>query len=157
MNFEPVHDFYDPELLDEYKLLKEAFWIVIGDGAKSGQEYLDKALYGYYRKKIMEREPTTTPSGHWKVPEKALAPDWPYNVGCMQYVSCDKQESKVDHPSHYNTGNIEVIEVIEDWDLNFNLGNAVKYIGRAKHKGKWREDLEKAIWYIRRELGEVDG
>lgn len=58
----------------------------------------------------------------------------------------------VNHPAHYNTGNIEVIDAIEDWGLGFSLGNAVKYIARADHKGKPVEDLEKAVWYIRREI-----
>ena len=63
-------------------------------------------------------------------------------------------EEKVDHPSHYNAGRIEVIDFIEDQNLNFHLGNAVKYISRAGKKDpkKFREDLEKAIWYLNREL-----
>ena len=60
--------------------------------------------------------------------------------------------SVVNHPNHYNVGKIEVIDAIEDWGLNFNLGNAVKYIARADHKGKPIEDLEKARWYIEREI-----
>lgn len=58
----------------------------------------------------------------------------------------------VNHPSHYNAGKYEVIDVIEDWSLGFNLGNAVKYIARADHKGDAVTDLEKAEWYIRREI-----
>jgi hypothetical protein len=61
--------------------------------------------------------------------------------------------SNVDHPAHYNTGKFEVIDVIEDWKLNFNLGNVVKYISRADHKGKALEDLKKAAWYLQREIG----
>ena len=63
-------------------------------------------------------------------------------------------EEKVNHPSHYNAGKIEVIDFIEDQNLNFNLGNAVKYISRAGKKDpeKFREDLEKAVWYLNREL-----
>lgn len=62
----------------------------------------------------------------------------------------------VDHPAHYNIGTIEVITVIEDWKLGFNLGNAVKYIARAGHKSADpKEDLSKALWYLRREIGEV--
>ena len=59
---------------------------------------------------------------------------------------------KVNHPGHYNVGRIEVIEVIEDWKLNFNLGNAIKYIGRCEHKNNKEEDIKKAIWYLEREL-----
>ena len=64
------------------------------------------------------------------------------------------EEERVNHPSHYNAGRIEVIDFIEDQNLNFNLGNAVKYISRAgkKDPAKFREDLEKAIWYLNREL-----
>ena len=58
----------------------------------------------------------------------------------------------VDHPSHYNSGKFETIEVIEDWNLGFCLGNAVKYISRACHKGSETEDLKKAIWYINRHI-----
>ena len=58
----------------------------------------------------------------------------------------------IDHPSHYNTGKIEVIDAIEDWKLNFSRGNAVKYIARAGHKGDEIEDLKKAAWYIEREI-----
>lgn len=64
--------------------------------------------------------------------------------------------SKVDHPSHYNMGSIEVIDAIEDWGLNFSLGNAVKYIARAQYKGAMKEDLEKAIWYLQREIDMLD-
>lgn len=62
--------------------------------------------------------------------------------------------SNVTHPTHYNSGKIEVIEAIEDWNLNFHRGNAVKYTARAgkKDKAKEIEDLEKAIWYLNREV-----
>lgn len=60
----------------------------------------------------------------------------------------------VNHPTHYNSGKIEVIEALEDWGLGFHLGNAVKYVARAgkKDPAKTVEDLEKAIWYIRRKI-----
>jgi len=56
------------------------------------------------------------------------------------------------HADHYRKLKPEPITVIEDWNLNFNLGNALKYIARANHKGTKHADLEKAIWYIQREL-----
>lgn len=58
--------------------------------------------------------------------------------------------SGVDHPQHYNTGKIEVIDAIEDWKLGFNDGNAVKYIARHAHKGTPLQDIDKAIWYLNR-------
>jgi hypothetical protein len=60
------------------------------------------------------------------------------------------KKEAVDHPSHYNTGKYEVIDVIEDWDLGFNTGNAVKYIARHSHKGEAIQDIDKAIWYLQR-------
>lgn len=58
----------------------------------------------------------------------------------------------VNHPSHYNAGKIEVIEFLEDQKLDPHEFCAVKYITRAKHKGRQIQDLEKAIWYIRRKI-----
>lgn len=64
---------------------------------------------------------------------------------------------KVNHPSHYNTGKIEVIDAILDWKLNFCLGNAIKYIARCEHKNNKEEDLKKAIWYIQKEIENMKG
>ena len=63
-------------------------------------------------------------------------------------------EDKVNHPSHYTSGKIEVIDFIEDQKFNYHRGNAIKYICRAgkKDKSKEVEDLEKAIWYLQREI-----
>jgi len=58
----------------------------------------------------------------------------------------------VNHPAHYNKGRYEAINVIEDWGLGFNDGNAVKYISRHRHKEHPVEDLKKAWWYLTREL-----
>ena len=58
----------------------------------------------------------------------------------------------VNHPPHYNQGQYETIDVIEDWDLDFNCGNAIKYISRHMHKGTPIRDIEKAIWYLNRRL-----
>lgn len=69
-----------------------------------------------------------------------------------RYCKLIPQQNNVDHPNHYNQGKIEVIDYIEDKGFNFNLGNAIKYISRCEHKGKKKEDLEKAIWYIKREI-----
>ena len=65
----------------------------------------------------------------------------------------EKPNSMVIHPKHYNMGKYEVIDVIEDFGLNFNLGNVVKYIARAEYKGNRQQDLEKALFYLEREIG----
>lgn len=64
-------------------------------------------------------------------------------------------DEKVDHPSHYNTGKIEVIDFIEDQKLGFHEGNVVKYVARAKHKGTELEDLRKAAWYLNRAIEQL--
>ena len=57
---------------------------------------------------------------------------------------------KVNHPDHYNSGQYEVMDVIEDagFGEDFCLGNALKYILRAKHKENYIEDIKKAHWYL---------
>lgn len=69
-------------------------------------------------------------------------------------------EDKINHPSHYTVGKIEVIDFIDDKDFNFNLGNVIKYVSRAGKKkssgksleAKALEDLKKARWYLDREI-----
>ena len=58
----------------------------------------------------------------------------------------------INHPPHYKIGGMETIEFIEAKGLGYNLGNVVKYIARADHKGLRKENLEKAKWYLEREL-----
>jgi len=58
----------------------------------------------------------------------------------------------VNHPAHYTMGGVEVIDAIEAWGLGYCLGNAVKYVARANHKGAFVQDLKKAVWYLEREL-----
>lgn len=58
----------------------------------------------------------------------------------------------VNHPPHYKTGGIETIDFIEAKGLNYRLGNVIKYITRAEHKGNRKEDLQKALWYLQREI-----
>ena len=70
-----------------------------------------------------------------------------------------EEKEMIDHPSHYNMGKYEAIDVIEDWQLNFNLGNTIKYISRAGHKDKDKtiEDFKKSLWYLQREINNLEG
>lgn len=65
----------------------------------------------------------------------------------------EKIEDPVNHPSHYTFGKFEVIEVLEDWfpqdPLLWQVG---KYISRAGHKGNMKQDLEKAMFYLKRKI-----
>lgn len=64
----------------------------------------------------------------------------------------------VNHPTHYGgkENQYEAIKVIEAWELGFNLGNTIKYISRAGKKGNRKEDLQKALWYLEREINKSD-
>lgn len=72
--------------------------------------------------------------------------------------------NNVEHPSHYNSGKIEVIDFISDQKLDFALGNVVKYISRAGKKteqgktmlAKKLEDLKKAEFYLQYEIKELE-
>lgn len=75
----------------------------------------------------------------WKPPEVSPVPDL------------------VNHPAHYKVGGIETIDFIEAKSLGYNLGNVVKYITRADHKGNKYEDLCKARWYLNREIAKQTG
>lgn len=61
-------------------------------------------------------------------------------------------------PDYYKAKGVETIDVIEAFDLNFNLGNVVKYVLRAgKKQGEEKEkDLNKALFYISREIKRED-
>ena len=81
--------------------------------------------------------------------------DLPVTLGEINALAGVTAEA-VDHPEHYNQGAFETIDVIEDWGLNFNVGNALNYIRRYGHKGNPKGDLRKAIWYLERELKSLD-
>lgn len=66
------------------------------------------------------------------------------------------QPDLVNHPSHYQGKRFESIDIIEDFELGFHLGNAIKYILRAGKKGNKVQDLKKAIWYLERECRKVE-
>jgi len=62
----------------------------------------------------------------------------------------------VNHPPHYKAGGIETIDFIEAKALGYHLGNVVKYVSRADHKGNKLEDLKKAQWYLSRAIEKLE-
>lgn len=66
--------------------------------------------------------------------------------------------SSIDHPDHYGGQDnpYEAIKVVEAWNLDFYLGNVVKYISRAGKKGDELEDLKKARWYLDRKIARME-
>jgi iron-sulfur cluster repair protein YtfE (RIC family) len=67
-------------------------------------------------------------------------------------------KENVSHPEHYGGKDnpYEAIKVIEAWDLDFCLGNVVKYISRAGKKNNTIEDLKKAQWYLNRKINQME-
>lgn len=80
------------------------------------------------------------------------------DLGCIERAAMilthvpDPVPDPVSHPAHYTAYPVEVIQLTEH--MNFCRGNAVKYVARAglKDKSKEVEDLEKAVWYLNREI-----
>jgi hypothetical protein len=70
----------------------------------------------------------------------------------MQIEMFEPKPDAVNHPAHYKVGGIETIDFIEAKKLGYNLGNVVKYLTRADHKGNRLQDLRKAQWYLEREI-----
>lgn len=68
----------------------------------------------------------------------------------------------VNSPRHYNAGNIETIDYIEQVtssypaEIAFSIGNVIKYVSRSPHKNGF-EDLKKAKWYLERAINELEG
>ena len=94
---------------------------------------------------------TVTEASQWDVSVKfdngTRLTALPTNVELVERAISEQ----VDHPPHYTwLGGIEVIDITEQ--LSFTLGNVIKYVLRADHKGKPIEDLEKAQWYLAREI-----
>jgi len=95
---------------------------------------------GKYRWKRVATASTVNPRGH-----EVMTP----------ITMHEPKSDPVYHPAHYKVGGIETIDFIEAKKLNYNLGNVVKYVSRADHKGERLENLEKARWYLDREIGSL--
>lgn len=74
----------------------------------------------------------------------------------MKELKKQQQTDMVNHPAHYTSGNIEVWDFIIDQDLNYCLGNAVKYISRADKKDDAIQDINKAINFLKREIKRLE-
>ena len=86
-----------------------------------------------------------------------IGTDMTKNSDIYPVIIEDKDEENVNHPIHYGGKDdiYEAIKVIEAWDLSFNLGNVVKYISRAGKKDAIIQELEKAQFYLNREISNL--
>ena len=116
----------------------------------------------FYMQNERSRNPCNVCEGYNKYVNRNIYIHQPDTITIKEWDDADafvfkelEKELKTDNinsPKHYTAGKYEVIDVIEDWGLNFRLANTVKYIARHKHKGHPLEDLEKALWYLQREV-----
>jgi hypothetical protein len=79
-------------------------------------------------------------------------PEITYSDFIASLQPIEPQPDMVNHPKHYNVDGYEVIDIIDAFKLNFNMGNALKYLLRADRKGNKLQDLKKALWYLQREI-----
>lgn len=104
------------------------------------------------QKEKAQKVPMTALSPKLKLPPKLASR--PIRIQLIKPRGSGKQDN-VNHPPHYKVGGIEVIDFIEAKKFNYNLGNVIKYVSRADHKGNRLEDLKKARWYLDREIGSL--
>ena len=90
------------------------------------------------------------PDGTWKHKIRMQSAEGIRNEIVMQHTP-----DVVNHPPHYKVGGIETIDFIESKNLDYHLGNVVKYVARAGHKDNKKQDLEKAKWYLERALSKL--
>ena len=106
-----------------------------------------------YAKEHRDKETNDLYCDHKSIYKKEPDPFEPIEYIKKNMMNSDRQQlnkisNSVNHPPHYNSGKIEVIDAIVDWELDFIEGNVVKYVTRAKHKGDELGDLKKARWYL---------
>jgi hypothetical protein len=127
---------------------------VVADATGATAQYVHNIRYMDNKKQELLLPPILKTKNKWKFME-AVTSDTP--IADLAYeVSKGRSEQRiaelVDHPAHYKVGGIETIDFIDAKEFGYNLGNVVKYISRADHKGSHYEDLCKARWYLNREI-----
>ena len=148
------------------KNMPKKITITATEAAVANRLGISTVEYAKQKAKIL-KEPKRKPAEALPVPEAGdgFVYRW-VNTDALSEEAKDALASKlitmeepasdpVNHPAHYKTGGIETIDFIEAKKLNYNMGNAVKYISRAEHKGNKQQDLEKAVWYLNRELSRL--
>lgn len=105
---------------------------------------------------VAKQKPKLKSKARFNSPRSRLINDLFQMKKAMDEVDAEKklEQDLVNHPPHYKAGGIETIDFIEAKDLNYRLGNVVKYVSRAGRKpgSDPVKDLEKALWYLQREI-----
>ena len=111
-----------------------------------GISYVYTVMWTAKKKAKVKKTTLTLP----KAPMQGVTHNVPAQIEMFEPAS-----DPVNHPAHYKVGGIETIDFIEAKKLGYNLGNVVKYLTRADHKGNKLEDLRKAQWYLTREINSL--
>ena len=111
-----------------------------------GLSYVYTVMWTAKKKAKVKKTTLTLP----KAPMQGVTHNVP-----VQIEMFEPKPDPVNHPAHYKVGGIETIDFIEAKKLGYNLGNVVKYLTRADHKGNKLEDLRKAQWYLTREINSL--
>ena len=132
------------DLVSKFNMTKKSAYVQLSTLRK--ELGIVKGFDGKYRHKIRMQAPMEI-----KTPAKAgslVKTDDAPRIVAEHFGVADP----VNHPEHYKVGGIETIDFIEAKSLSYNLGNVVKYLTRADHKGNKLQDLQKAQWYLNREI-----
>ena len=120
----------------------------IAEVLNTGLQYVYTVMHNLKKKAIANKKAAIKKAvkGEWKTLSITTS-----NTP-MQVEMFEPKADPVNHPAHYKVGGIETIDFIEAKKLGYNLGNVVKYLTRADHKGNRLQDLRKAQWYLEREI-----
>lgn len=149
-------DILEQTTLEEAKNLEPGDVVVPLIGTEKGQRHCFEEVNAYGLVMTTDFKGYREPPVKWIwEPSSLITEDDFYRWTGM--TDCDSTKDAVNHPSHYTDGQIEVIDFIEDKRLNFHRGCAVKDIARAgkKNPDKEVEDLQKAVWYLNREISRL--
>ena len=107
------------------------------------------------KKMLLENGVDVSPKFYWDDEEEDKA----IYYDSHKSLPTNSLKDNVNHPAHYTFGKYEVIDIIKDQlseeqFKGYCLGNAIKYICRCQHKGKFKEDLKKSIWYLNKIIEE---
>jgi hypothetical protein len=132
------------DLVSKFDMTKKSAYVQLSTLRK--EMGIVKGFDGKYRHKIRMQAPMEikTPAKAGSLTKTDDAP----RIVAEHFGVADP----VNHPEHYKVGGIETIDFIEAKSLSYNLGNVVKYLTRADHKGNKLQDLQKAQWYLNREI-----
>jgi hypothetical protein len=136
----------------------------IADALNVAQDYVHQVVYKMKKEAASKTAiPTAVDTATHITPERIAELVYQHTKPKRRMQSAEPRDivathhtDMVNHPPHYKAGGIETIDFIEAKGLGYHLGNVVKYVTRADHKGNKLEDLKKAQWYLSRAIEKLN-